>query len=199
VDVYIHILLTSILVGDEWSASGSGRFSPGERAPGTHWIRGWMGHRAGVGELLPSTNSERFHLIAVGLMLADQEQGGRLLCPFCGGEMRGREKIVLDLCNFTSRGIFLQHSCLYAATQHQLGPMWGVLERIVPAPRGEGSICGTVSGMRTSRGNRRTRRKRAPMLFRPPQIPHDRTWNRTEIATVRSSAGTVKERSTAVA
>jgi hypothetical protein len=31
---------------DEWSASRSGRFTPTERAPGTHWIGGWVGPRA---------------------------------------------------------------------------------------------------------------------------------------------------------
>jgi hypothetical protein len=41
--------LTSALDGGEWSPSRSGRFTPRERAPGTHWIRGWVGPRA-VGE-----------------------------------------------------------------------------------------------------------------------------------------------------
>jgi hypothetical protein len=35
--------LTSALDGGEWSASRSGRFTPRERAPGTHWIGGWVG------------------------------------------------------------------------------------------------------------------------------------------------------------
>jgi hypothetical protein len=39
-DVFIHIFLTSVLVGGEWSASRPGRFTPGKRAPGTHWIGG---------------------------------------------------------------------------------------------------------------------------------------------------------------
>jgi hypothetical protein len=38
--------LTSALDGGEWSASWSGCFTPRERAPGTHWIRGWVGPRA---------------------------------------------------------------------------------------------------------------------------------------------------------
>jgi hypothetical protein len=38
--------LTPALDGDEWSASRTGRFTPGERAPGTHWIGGWVGPRA---------------------------------------------------------------------------------------------------------------------------------------------------------
>jgi len=33
--------LTLALEGDEWSASHFGRFTPRERAPGTHWIEGW--------------------------------------------------------------------------------------------------------------------------------------------------------------
>jgi hypothetical protein len=38
--------LTSALNGGEWSASRPGRFTPRERAPGTHWIGGWVGPRA---------------------------------------------------------------------------------------------------------------------------------------------------------
>jgi hypothetical protein len=47
VDVWIYSFLTSALVGGEWSASRPGRFTPGDRAPGTHWIGDWMGPRAG--------------------------------------------------------------------------------------------------------------------------------------------------------
>jgi hypothetical protein len=35
--------LTSALEGCEWSASLTGRFTPRERAPGTHWIGDWVG------------------------------------------------------------------------------------------------------------------------------------------------------------
>jgi hypothetical protein len=45
-EVYLHAFLTSVLDGDEWSASGSGRFIRRERAPDTHWIGGWVGFRA---------------------------------------------------------------------------------------------------------------------------------------------------------
>jgi hypothetical protein len=38
--------LTSALDGGEWLASLPGRFTPRERAPGTHWIGGWVGPRA---------------------------------------------------------------------------------------------------------------------------------------------------------
>jgi len=48
VEVYHHAFLTSSLDGGEWSASRSSRFTPRERAPGTHWIGGWVGYRAGL-------------------------------------------------------------------------------------------------------------------------------------------------------
>jgi hypothetical protein len=38
--------LTSALDGGEWSASRPGHITPKERAPGTHWIGGWVGPRA---------------------------------------------------------------------------------------------------------------------------------------------------------
>jgi hypothetical protein len=43
VDVYIHIFLTSALVGGEWSASRPCRFTPG-----THFIGRWVDPRAGL-------------------------------------------------------------------------------------------------------------------------------------------------------
>jgi hypothetical protein len=51
VDVYTHVFMTSPLVGGEWSASRPGLFTPGEGAPGTHWIGGWMGSRAGLNDV----------------------------------------------------------------------------------------------------------------------------------------------------
>jgi hypothetical protein len=44
-------LLTSALAGSEWSASRSGRFTPGERVPGTHWIEGCVDLRTGLDDL----------------------------------------------------------------------------------------------------------------------------------------------------
>jgi hypothetical protein len=40
--------LTSPLDGGEWPASRPGHFTPRERTPGTHWIGGWVGPRAGL-------------------------------------------------------------------------------------------------------------------------------------------------------
>jgi hypothetical protein len=51
VDVYIHVFLTSVLFGGEWSDSCPGRFTPGERAPVTHWIWSWMGPIADLGDM----------------------------------------------------------------------------------------------------------------------------------------------------
>jgi hypothetical protein len=40
--------LTSALAGGEWPASRPCRFTPGERAPGAHWIGGWLDPGAGL-------------------------------------------------------------------------------------------------------------------------------------------------------
>jgi hypothetical protein len=50
-DVWIHIFLTSALVGGQWSTSRPGRFTSGERAPGTHWTGGWVDLRASLDHL----------------------------------------------------------------------------------------------------------------------------------------------------
>jgi hypothetical protein len=51
VDVQTYVILTSVLVWGEWSASRPGRFTPGERVPGTHWIGGWVGPKAGLEDM----------------------------------------------------------------------------------------------------------------------------------------------------
>jgi hypothetical protein len=42
-------------LGTSWRGSGQlhapGRFTPGKRAPGTHWIGGWVDLRAGLDDL----------------------------------------------------------------------------------------------------------------------------------------------------
>jgi hypothetical protein len=64
VDVLIQIFLNSALTGGEWSASRPGRFTPGERAPGTRWIGGWVNPRAGLDDI-----EERKFLTLPGLEL----------------------------------------------------------------------------------------------------------------------------------
>jgi hypothetical protein len=51
VDLQIHIALSWSLDGGEWSASCPCRFTPGEIAPGTYWIWGWVDPRAGQDDL----------------------------------------------------------------------------------------------------------------------------------------------------
>jgi hypothetical protein len=48
VELYLHTLLTSALDGGEWSVSRPGRFTSKDRTPGTHWIGGKVGSRAGL-------------------------------------------------------------------------------------------------------------------------------------------------------
>jgi hypothetical protein len=48
-------ILTSPLDGGVWSASRSGHFTPRERAPGTRWLDGWVGPRAGLDTVMKRT------------------------------------------------------------------------------------------------------------------------------------------------
>jgi hypothetical protein len=48
VHIQTQVFLTSALVGGEWSASHPGRFTPVERAPGTHWTGGLVASRGGL-------------------------------------------------------------------------------------------------------------------------------------------------------
>jgi hypothetical protein len=50
-DVYPHVFLTSALAKGEWSTSRPGRFTPGERAPGSHWIGGWEDPTIGLNDV----------------------------------------------------------------------------------------------------------------------------------------------------
>jgi hypothetical protein len=54
----LHAVLTSALDGGESSASRPDHFILGERAPGTHWIGGWVGPRAGLDRGCPCTLTE---------------------------------------------------------------------------------------------------------------------------------------------
>jgi hypothetical protein len=44
-------ILTSALVGGEWSASHHGRFNPRGKSPGTHWIGSWVGPSSGLDDV----------------------------------------------------------------------------------------------------------------------------------------------------
>jgi hypothetical protein len=47
----MHVLLTSAVVGGEWSASCHRCFIPGEGASLTHWIGGWVDPRASLDDV----------------------------------------------------------------------------------------------------------------------------------------------------
>jgi hypothetical protein len=47
VEVLIYAILTSVLVGGEWTASRSGHFASSVTDPVTHWIGSW--NRSGLG------------------------------------------------------------------------------------------------------------------------------------------------------
>jgi hypothetical protein len=47
-NITIHIFLTLALIGDQWSGSRPGRFTPEERSPVAHWIGGWVGPSIGM-------------------------------------------------------------------------------------------------------------------------------------------------------
>jgi hypothetical protein len=77
VDVYIHIFLTSALAGGEWLASCADRFTPGERAPGTLWIRGRVDPRAGLDEV---EKKKFFTLPRLELWPLSRPAGSQSLC-----------------------------------------------------------------------------------------------------------------------
>jgi hypothetical protein len=51
VDVKIHIFLTLVLVGGEWSASRPCRFTPGKESPVPIFIGGCVDPRAGLDDM----------------------------------------------------------------------------------------------------------------------------------------------------
>jgi hypothetical protein len=48
VEVQLHVFVTSALDGCELSALRLGHFTPGDRTPCDHWIRGLVGPSAGL-------------------------------------------------------------------------------------------------------------------------------------------------------
>jgi hypothetical protein len=51
VDEQMNVFLTPTLAGGECSASRPCRFTPGEGAPSTHWIRGWVEPRTDLNDM----------------------------------------------------------------------------------------------------------------------------------------------------
>jgi hypothetical protein len=50
-----------VLSGGEWSASRPCRFTHSEKAPGTHWIEGWVGPRAFLDAVVKRKIPIEFH------------------------------------------------------------------------------------------------------------------------------------------
>jgi hypothetical protein len=82
---------------------------------------------------------------------------------------------------FTSRSVIMPKQCRFFLISWggvRLSPLGtpATIWPIVPAPDDDDDDddeCGALGGMRFGRGNRSTRRKLAPVLHCPPQIPHD--------------------------
>jgi hypothetical protein len=51
VDIEIRIYLTSALAGGKWSVSRPGRCIPAETVSDIHWIKGWVGPKAGLDDM----------------------------------------------------------------------------------------------------------------------------------------------------
>jgi hypothetical protein len=69
--------LTLALAGGEWAASRPGHFTPGEKAPGTQWIGGWVDPRAGLDDL-----KKRKFLTLPGLELRPLGHPARSQSPY---------------------------------------------------------------------------------------------------------------------
>jgi hypothetical protein len=59
VEAQLHAILASELDGGDWSASRPDRFTPRKRAPGTHWIGGWVCPRVGLDAVFPAPAGSR--------------------------------------------------------------------------------------------------------------------------------------------
>jgi hypothetical protein len=81
-DVHIRVFFTSALLGGKCSTSRPGRFTSGERAPGTHWIGGWVDLRAGLDDvekiLAPTEtpNRSRDNLVGIVTSYGLDDRGG---------------------------------------------------------------------------------------------------------------------------
>jgi hypothetical protein len=82
VDVWIHVFLTSVLVGGEWSASHPSRVTSGERTISTAWTGGWVCPRTGLDNV---EERKIFPLLGIELWPLDHASRNqslyRLRCP----------------------------------------------------------------------------------------------------------------------
>jgi hypothetical protein len=67
----------------EWSASRSGRFTPEEKSPGTHWTGGWVDPRAGLDDVekIPDPTGARTRTSRVVQPVASRYADYTILAP----------------------------------------------------------------------------------------------------------------------
>jgi hypothetical protein len=71
---------STILDLTKWSASCTNCFIPGESAPGTHWIEGWVGPRAGLGTRHPARSPLLYQLSCCGSKYVLEEREFVAVC-----------------------------------------------------------------------------------------------------------------------
>jgi len=97
VEVYIHAFFDLDTMWRWVVASRPDRFTPKERAPGTHWIGAWVGPRAGI--------EERNSQSPPGIEPRSSDRPARksYLCPFCSQNVLMRlHYLSTPVCNYTS-------------------------------------------------------------------------------------------------
>jgi hypothetical protein len=99
----VDIILTLALAGGELSASRPCRLHPGERAPGTHWIGGWVDPRVGLDDVekrrfLPLQGLELRPLCRLASHCTDYA----IPAPFC--EVANSFKILSRVSQWLRRG-----------------------------------------------------------------------------------------------
>jgi hypothetical protein len=115
--------LTSALDGGEWSASSPGRFTPRERALGTHWIRGWVGPRAVLDTVvkrkIPSPRREsnpRTPIVQPVSQSSTDWAGGRGVVKFTCVE---KGKNIITVACYSANGIFIPPCVIFSGTTYR--------------------------------------------------------------------------------
>jgi hypothetical protein len=93
----LHVFLTSALDRGEWSASCPGSFPPWVKAPGTHWIGGWVDPRAGLNAVAKREN---------------------LLTTPAGNRTPASQPVALPLCRLSYRGSKANEKFSLCVTKH---------------------------------------------------------------------------------
>jgi hypothetical protein len=113
--------LTFALGGGEWSASRWCHFTPGDRAPGAHWVRCWLS---------PSLEAMEKRIFSVSCRESDPKRHSHRLVPIstelswerCWMTRRKYAETITDLVNKMST---LHTYSLGVWTCRNLGPVYG--------------------------------------------------------------------------